>query len=378
MARSPLCPKPRVCAGVERNKSKTTAKRLAEEAVLLALVVLLSGCHARQKTQQPTIEFSKIPPAAQGGRERTDTISGRVIGARSGQKIVVYARSGPWWVQPWPDQPYIPIQADSTWSTMTHLGWEYSALLVDPEYRAAPTLDVAPTAGGAIKAVSTVKGEGSLSTQYDTVHFSGYDWLVRKISSDRGGMNNLYDGDNAWTDASGALHMRIKKAGDKWSCTEMKLTHSLGYGTYVVTVRDTTNLEPAAVLSLNTFDDWGGEQHYREMDVEVSRWGNDANETNARYSLQPFYVPGNMYAFAEPRGTLTHSIRWEPGTISFKTTRGSPGKASAPVVAQHVFTSGVPTAGSETFQLILYVIASDKNPMQKNAEVVVEQFAYLP
>jgi len=29
-----------------------------------------------------------------------------------------------------------------------------------------------------------------------------------------------------------------------------------------------THLEPAAVLSMNTFDDWGGDQHYREMDVE--------------------------------------------------------------------------------------------------------------
>ena len=261
---------------------------------------------------------------------------------------------------------------------MTHLGWEYGALLVDPEYRAAPTLDVAPAVGGAIAAVSVVKGVGSLSTQYDTVQFSGYDWLVRKISSDRGGMNNLYDGDNAWTDASGALHMRIKKAGDKWSCTEMKLTHSLGYGTYVVTVRDTSNLEPAAVLSVNTFDDWGGEQHYREMDVEISRWGDAANKANARYALQPFYVPGNMFAFAEPRGTLTHSFRWEPGTISFKTVRGSAANPAAPVVAQHVFTSGVPSSGTETFQLILYVAASDKNPMQKGDEVVVEKFAYLP
>ncbi|HTP70053.1 MAG TPA: hypothetical protein VMJ35_14180 [Dongiaceae bacterium] len=344
----------------------------------LVLLVMLGGCHSQEKNQQPTIEFTKIPPAAQGGRERTDTISGRVSGARPGQRIVVYARSGPWWVQPWPDQPYITVKADSTWSTMTHLGWEYAAALVNPEYRAAPTLDVAPSAGGAIAAVSIAKGVGSLSTQYDTVHFSGYDWLVRKISSDRGGMNNLYDGDNAWTDAGGALHMRIKKNGDKWSCTEMKLTRSLGYGTYVVTLRDTSNLEPAAVLSLNTFDDWGGDQHYREMDVEVSRWGDAANKTNARYAVQPFYMPGNMFAFAEPQGTLTHFFRWEPGKISFKTLRGSTRNTAAPVVAEHIFTSGVPSSGTETFQLILYVVASEKNPMEKGAEVIVEKFEYLP
>ena len=49
-------------------------------------------------------------------------------------------------------------------------------------------------------------------------------------------------------DATGALHLRITKKGDRWSCAELELTRSLGYGTYIVTVRDTSKLEPAAVL----------------------------------------------------------------------------------------------------------------------------------
>jgi hypothetical protein len=84
-----------------------TCKR---NAVLVLLSLLISGCHAHQTNSGPSIEFGKIPPAAQGGRERVDTIGGHVTGARTGQRIVVYARSGPWWVQPSPDQPFIPIQ----------------------------------------------------------------------------------------------------------------------------------------------------------------------------------------------------------------------------------------------------------------------------
>ena len=167
---------------------------------MLLCCLLLSACHSRQAAAGPTIEFTKIPPAAQGGRERVDTIAGRLIGARPGQQIVVYARSGPWWVQPWPDQPFIPIQADSTWDTPTHLGFEYAALLVDPGYRPPPTMDVAPTQGGSVVAVQIVKGVGP--TQFaptKPVNFSGYEWKVRTIASDRGGLNNLYDGDNAWT-----------------------------------------------------------------------------------------------------------------------------------------------------------------------------------
>src|SRR5437899_12610778 len=118
--------------------------------ILMVLIVgvLLTGCRSQKASADPAIEFAKIPPAAQGGRERVDTISGRVVGARPGQQIVIYARSGPWWVQPWPDHPFISIRADSTWSTETHLGHEYAALLVDPSYHPHPTLAAAPTVGG--------------------------------------------------------------------------------------------------------------------------------------------------------------------------------------------------------------------------------------
>lgn len=84
----------------------------------------------------------------------------RVIGARPGQQIVIYARSGPWWVQPWPDRPFIPIRSDSTWNTDTHLGFEYAALLVDQDYHPPPTMDVAPTQGGPVVLVRVVKGLG--------------------------------------------------------------------------------------------------------------------------------------------------------------------------------------------------------------------------
>jgi hypothetical protein len=347
---------------------------------LLLCCLLLSGCHSRQAAAGPTIEFTKIPPAAQGGRERVDTIAGRVIGARPGQQIVVYARSGPWWVQPWPDQAFIPIQSDSTWDTSTHLGFEYAALLVDPGYRPPPTMDVAPTQGGSVVAVQIVKGMGP--TQFaptKPVNFSGYEWKVRTIASDRGGLNNLYDGDNAWTDASGALHLRMKKKGDRWSCAHVELTRSLGYGTYIFVVGDISHLEPAAVLSMNTFDEIsGGDEHYRELDVEISRWGDATSKNNAQYGVQPFFVPGNLTSFVAPSGTLTHSMDWESGRASFKTIRGASMHAEAPVVSEHVFTSGVPSPGQERLQMSFYVVASDKSALQKESEVVVEKFEYLP
>lgn len=359
-------------------KWATNGSNRIKIAAIVALS-LLCGCRTRQAKLEPVIEFSKIPPAAQGGRERVDTIAGRVTGARRDQQIVVYARSGPWWVQPWPDHPQLTIQSDSTWSTPTHMGFEYAALLVEPGYQPPPTMDVLPARGGSIVAVASVKGSGpTVLAPTKALHFSGYDWKVRTIASDRGGLNNLYGGENAWTDAGGALHLRITKKDGRWSCAEVVLSRSLGYGTYVVVMRDISHLEPAAVFSTTTFDDWAGDQHYREMDTEISRWGDASSKSNAQYGIQPFYVPGNVAPFLAPAGTLTHSFHWESGRASFRTVRGASLKPGSPVVSEHVFTSGVPSPGTETFQFLFYVVASDKNPLQNENEVVVEKFEYLP
>jgi hypothetical protein len=129
---------------------------------------------------------------------------------------------------------------------------------------------------------------------------------------------------------------------------------------------------------MHTFDPSGGDQHYREMDIEVGRWGDAANKDNAQYGIQPFYVPGNTVQFTEPPGALTHSLHWESGRASFKTVRGSSLRPTGPLVYQHVFTSRVPTPGQELLEFMLYLVASDKYPLQQDTEVVVEKFEYLP
>src|ERR1700675_1966979 len=350
-----------------------------QRSLLLVLCIGLNSCRSHKANSRPSIEFTNIPPAAQGGRERVDTISGRVRNARPKQQIVIYAHSGQWWVQPWSDHPFIPIKADSTWSTETHLGFEYAALLVEPDYHPLPTTDVAPTQGGSVALVTIVKGVGTPQiAPTGSLKFSGHDWSVRMVASDKGGTNNLYDPENAWTDASGALHMQIKKKSGMWSCAEIFLNRSLGYGTYSVTVRDTSHLEPAAVFSMFTFDEWASEQHFREMDVEVGGRGNAANKNNAQYAIQPFYVPGNLFLFAAPSGTLTYVLRWESGHATFRTFRGRSAGVGAQLVSEHEFTSGIPVPGKAMPRLIFYVVASDKNPMQKPSEVVVEKFEYLP
>src|SRR5882672_9101710 len=104
-------------------------------ALLVSLPVLLNGCAHRQSIVKPSIEFSIIPQAEEGSPDKTSPVAGRVIGARTGQQIVLFARSGIWWVQPTADGPFTVIKPDSTWTNSTHPGTEYAALLVEPGYR---------------------------------------------------------------------------------------------------------------------------------------------------------------------------------------------------------------------------------------------------
>src|SRR6185503_5688438 len=219
---------------------------------LSALLALLSGCGPRPTDTKPSIEFSVIPQAEEGGPDELATIAGRVVGARPGQQIVLFAKAGKWWVQPMGDQPFTTIQSDSTWTNSTHLGTEYAAVLVEPGYSPPPTTELLPGEGGAVAAVKTVPGEKWEESGPRTLQFSGYDWQVRNIASNRGGRRNNYDSANAWTDDKGFLHLRITRNAGRWTCAEVKLSRSLGYGSYLFVVRETSHLEPAVVLSMFT------------------------------------------------------------------------------------------------------------------------------
>jgi len=350
-------------------------------SVFLGTVAILAlvACRSEKSVEAPFITFTKIPPAAQGGRERVGTISGTVSGVRPGQQIVIYAKSGPWWVQPWPEHPFISIKPDSTWSTETHLGYEYAALLVDGDYHPAPTIDVAPTMSGSVVTLKIVSGVGTLP-DLPTVplRFSGYDWNIRTTDSARGGLNNLFDADNVWTDQSGALHLRISNKPKAWTCAQLILARSLGYGTYNFVVGDTAHLDPAVVLSLHTHDPSAGDQHFREWDIELGRWGHTTSREDAQFGIQPFYVPGNLVRFTEPPGTLTYSMLWEPGRAVFKGFQGSSIHSGEQPFYEHTFTAGVPSPGQEHLEFMFYIVASEKEPRQTNTEVIIEKFEYLP
>ncbi len=182
---------------------------------------------------------------------------------------------------------------------------------------------------------------------------------MRAAPSDRGGKNR-FDPNNAWTDAEGALHMRIAGEPGNWTCAEVTLTRSFGYGLYTFTLDDVSPLDPAARFAIFTWDGPAVAQYGREMAITIGRQG-ERPQDNARYIVEPVDLPANRSGFFAPAGVLTHQLRWEPERATFRTFRGARAGEAKPV-AEHVFTSGVPGAGNETIRFSLYVYRAIRRP----------------
>jgi hypothetical protein len=349
------------------------------QALSIATSVLVASCGPVPPASPPSIVFNTVPEAAPGGSEKLALMAGRAVGARPDDRIVLFAKSsvGVWCVQPLTAEPFTRIESDTTWKNTIHLGIEYAALLVRPSYRPPDTTEVLPTQGGDVIAIATIKGRGEFVVPPPKrLSFSGYEWDVRQTPSDRGGANE-YAADNAWTDAAGLLHLSLRQRHGQWTSAEVTLNRTLGYGTYLFVVRDTSRLDPAAAIGMLTYDQGSADQNHRELSVEISQWG-DPSVSNAQYVVQPYYVPANVSRFAVPAGTVSHSFRWEPGRAVFRTSRGSGTATAKPAIAQHEFASGVPTPGSERVQIHLYFFRYSPRPPEGDVEVVIERFQYFP
>ena len=346
--------------------------------VIVAVICALApGCRASDEHVTPAIAFTVVPLAAAGGTDDLAVIAGRVSGARPGNRVVLFARSGVWWVQPFTVRPFTDIAGDASWTNSIHMGTEYAALLVESGFSPPATIDRLPPPGGPVLAVATARGRGDFVPKpARRVTFSGYEWDVRQTASNRGGANE-YDPDNAWIADDGALHLKLARRNGRWTSAEVSLASALGYGTYAFVVRETSHLDPAAALGLLTWDLEGAGQNHRELAVEISRWGDRAN-TNAQFVVQPYYVAANVLRFAAPAGRLTHVFRWEPGKAQFRTVRGNVVGAGVPAVAEHEFTSGIPVPGNERVHLNLYYFRYAVQPPAGDVEVVVERFQYFP
>ena len=105
---------------------------------------------------EPRIQITLVPPRGEGS-DSNGTIGGKVSGVNPKEcKVVIFARTDKWYVQPTSASPHTPIGEDGQWETDTHLGYEYAALLVKPSYEPPSTTGILPKVAGAVLAMDRV------------------------------------------------------------------------------------------------------------------------------------------------------------------------------------------------------------------------------
>ena len=126
-------------------------------ALLIGLGAAAPACVGTDPNA-PRVVFDRVPPAEPGGTSKLADIGGRVVNPRGGLRVVLYARSGDWYVQPFWETPFTEIRPDSRWASPTHTGTEYAALLVDATYTPPKIAAALPGRGGGVVAVEVVPG----------------------------------------------------------------------------------------------------------------------------------------------------------------------------------------------------------------------------
>ncbi|HET7684843.1 MAG TPA: glycoside hydrolase family 16 protein [Candidatus Limnocylindria bacterium] len=205
-----------------------------------------------------------------------------------------------------------------------------------------------------------------------TVEFSGYTWTVKDYGRKIGPGPNFFSAANVNVAADG-LHLRISKSGNRWSCAEVILNDSFGYGTYSWTIASAPDLDPNAVLGMFTWNDAPDYAH-REIDIEFARWGNAADPTNGQYVVQPWDASGHLKRFTQPAGltNTVHTFVWAPGEVRFVSRT-----ASGAVIDSFTYVGAdVPVPGGENARINLWLFRG--SAPQGPQEVIISDFTYTP
>ena len=117
---------------------------------------------------------------------------------------------------------------------------------------------------------------------------------------------------------------------------------------------------------------------YREIDVEVARWGNASDPTNAQFVVQPWHHYGNLHRYTIPSGSTptTYGFDWEADQIAFVSHDGAflPPPESVPVISQWTYTGpDIPVPGDEQVRMNLWLVNGNPPTDGQEVEVVISR-----
>lgn len=209
------------------------------------------------------------------------------------------------------------------------------------------------------------------------ISFSGYEWMVKNTMPGQWGPGPNFFSDseeNVQVDDEGRLRLKIvKTASGQWTCAEIISVESFGHGTYrFVLSQFDEELDDNVVLGLFTWETLA-EANNREIDVEISRWGDATDPENAQFVVQPYQSRGNLKRFSAPitEQSTEFSFLWSSQMIDF----------SCEALGETWFRwryqgADLPQTGEEKVRLNLWLFQGAAPVSDEAVEVIVESFDF--
>jgi hypothetical protein len=350
--------------------------------VLFAVAITLVGCNSGGNGSgtgtgegcmgnQPSVVLN----APEAGATQ---LSGYTCNVNPDQsKIVIYALTNQWYVQPLVDEPFTSIASDGKWENSTNPWAVLVILLVNPADYTPQATEITNPALDPNVIAWTMYPNGPAS-----INFSNYTWGI-KLTGDS--PTDQFDpGPNYWSNdpsvvhvASDGLHLKITQIGGNWQSGEVYLTKSLGYGIYTVQVASHVDqLDPRTVAAPLFIYAAPGQ----EFDNEYSGFGGLIPIPNtAQVLVQPFTVPGNTMRYIQPAtAQFTSQMEWRSDHIGFRTWDGWGTSPSAYIVdwtytGPYNFQPGV-----ERVHFNLWLLKGMAPTNGTGDELIINSFSFQP
>jgi len=204
----------------------------------------------------------------------------------------------------------------------------------------------------------------------DKFDFCGYKWFIRTTERLEGPGPNRFAEENAFV-ADDGLHLKIQQTDGVWSCGEIVLDTSLGYGSYSIKIAsDVSAFDRNVVFGFFLWADDPAYSH-REIDIEIASWGK-SEAPNGQFVVQPHDRPERKVHFViADNKPCELGFSWSPGKVVGYSHHG-------PTQFEHRFTRGVPAAKDETVRMNLWLFRGEPPSNEQPVEVIISEFRFTP
>jgi hypothetical protein len=229
---------------------------------------------------------------------------------------------------------------------------------------------------GGIAVVGCQEWRATTAAAVKSIHFAGYEWVVKESASPTDPGPNIFDGRNVWIDRRGRLHLKIARRDGQFTAAEIISKRSFGYGEYRFHV-NASPLDPHIVLGMFTWDDSLDHPTHRELDIEISRWANREN-ANAQCVVQPYEMTGNIDRFEMPDGPAVHEFVWAKDLFACRSSLLHGARNDLRPIHAHTFIEGIPPTASENVRINLWLLGGSPPQDNSETEVIIEAFEFFP